>query len=84
MKQRDTLRARLATAPPEAREQIRAAIQLLWRAAADALADVDITAEALNATAPRPAPGPRSPEAEQGIRDQYERLIAEQRRDEEN
>jgi hypothetical protein len=38
-----------------------------------ALAAADVTAEALHATAPRPAPGPVSPESEQRIRDLYER-----------
>ncbi|WP_198549475.1 DUF6300 family protein [Streptomyces kanasensis] len=78
MEKRDALRARLATAPSEERDQIRAEIRDLGRTVADALAEADVTAEALRATAPRPAPGPLSPEAEQRIRDLYQRLIDEQ------
>ncbi len=81
MQQRDELRTHLASAAPEEREQIREEIRNLGGAAAEALADADITAEALRMTAPRPAPGPLSPEAEQRIRDLYERLTAEQHRD---
>ncbi|MGN9796206.1 DUF6300 family protein [Streptomyces sp. OZ13] len=78
--QRDALRARLTTAPPDEREQIRTAIRELGKAVAHALAEADVTAEALRATAPQPAPGPLSPEAEQRIRDLYERLAAEEER----
>jgi hypothetical protein len=64
MQHRDALRTRLMTAPSEEREQIRTDIRELGRAVADALAAADVTAEALRATAPRPAPGPLSSEAE--------------------
>lgn len=76
--QRDALRAQLATAPAEEHEALRRAIRQLGGAIAEALIATDETAQALRAEAPRPAPGPLSPEATREILDLYERLKAEQ------
>jgi hypothetical protein len=80
-RERDALRGRLEAAPAEERDRLRGAIRELGGAVAEVLAASDATAEALRAEAPRPAPGPLSPEAEQRVLDLYRRLGEEQNGD---
>ncbi|MGW0730834.1 DUF6300 family protein [Streptomyces mirabilis] len=75
--ERDALRNQLASADSEQRGQLQLRLRELGAAMAEALAAADVTAEALRATAPRPAPGPLSPEAEQRIQDLHERPTSE-------
>ncbi|MFI9311457.1 DUF6300 family protein [Streptomyces triculaminicus] len=79
--QRDALRERLATEPAKDREELRKGIRELGRAIAEALAAADVTAEALRAEAPKPRPGPLSPEAEQEILGLFRQLSAKQEDD---
>lgn len=76
--ERDDLRARLSTAGPEERETLKAAIRELDEALAQALLTSDTAAQDLRLRAPRPAPGPLSPEAEQRIQEFYRQLRAGQ------
>lgn len=76
--ERDALRARLSTAGPGEHENLKAAIRELGEALAQALLTSDTAAQELRLRAPRPAPGPLSPEAEQRIQEFYQQLRAEQ------
>ncbi|MFD5814801.1 DUF6300 family protein [Streptomyces sp. NPDC127038] len=75
--ERDALRAEFPSAGPEQRAQLQLRIRELGAAIAEALTAADATAEALRATAPHPAPGPLSPEAERRLHDLFKRLEAE-------
>lgn len=76
--ERDALRARLSTARPQERETLKAAIREQGEALAQALLTSDTAAQDLRLRAPRPAPGPLSPDAEQRIQELYRQLRAEQ------
>jgi hypothetical protein len=76
--ERDALCARLSTAGSEEREALKNAIREHGEALAQALLTSDTAAQELRLRAPRPAPGPLSPEAEQRIQEFYQQLRAEQ------
>lgn len=76
--ERDALCARLSTAGPQERDTLRKSIREHGEALAQALLTSDTAAQDLRLRAPRPAPGPMSPEAEARIQEFYRQLGAEQ------
>lgn len=69
--ERDVLRARLGIAGPHERETLQRSIREHGEALAQALLTSDTAAQDLRLRAPRPAPGPLSPEAEARIQEFY-------------
>lgn len=72
--------ARLSTAGPQERERPKAAIREHGQALPRAFLTSDTAAQNLQLRAPRPAPGPLSPEAQQRLQAFYQQLRAEQDR----